>query len=145
MRFQTPQFIDVEDKIFGPLTLKQFIYLAGGLAVIYFLYKFLPFYVSIPIIIPVAAFACALAFFKINNKPFIFMVEAAIKYVTANRLYIWKKVPHATSGNGEEEEGSNASLYVPHLSNSKLRDLSWSLDVKQSLNPAISKDNKTNT
>ena len=30
MMFSVPQFIDVEDKIIGPLTLKQFIYLAGG-------------------------------------------------------------------------------------------------------------------
>ena len=30
MRFQVPQFIEIESKIFGPLTFKQFIYLAGG-------------------------------------------------------------------------------------------------------------------
>ncbi len=30
MRFEVPQFIDVEDKIFGPFTFKQFLYLAGG-------------------------------------------------------------------------------------------------------------------
>ena len=30
MRFEVPQFIEIEDKIFGPLTWKQFIYLAGG-------------------------------------------------------------------------------------------------------------------
>jgi len=30
MRFEVPQFIEVEDKIFGPFTWKQFIYLMGG-------------------------------------------------------------------------------------------------------------------
>ncbi|TSC80302.1 MAG: hypothetical protein G01um101429_152 [Parcubacteria group bacterium Gr01-1014_29] len=29
-QFQVPQFIEVEDKIFGPLTTKQFFYLLGG-------------------------------------------------------------------------------------------------------------------
>jgi hypothetical protein len=31
MQFRVPQFIDIEDKLFGPLTFKQFIYLAGEL------------------------------------------------------------------------------------------------------------------
>ncbi|NCT02072.1 PrgI family protein, partial [Candidatus Parcubacteria bacterium] len=31
MRFEVPQFIEVEDKIFGPLTWRQFLYLSGGL------------------------------------------------------------------------------------------------------------------
>jgi len=30
MRFEVPQFIDVEDKLFGPLTFTQFVYLAGS-------------------------------------------------------------------------------------------------------------------
>ena len=33
MRFEVPQFVDIEDKIFGPLTFKQFIYIAGGAGV----------------------------------------------------------------------------------------------------------------
>ncbi|TSC61742.1 MAG: SsrA-binding protein, partial [Parcubacteria group bacterium Athens0416_74] len=31
MQFQVPQFIEVEDKIVGPLTFKQFVFIAGGL------------------------------------------------------------------------------------------------------------------
>ena len=30
MQFQVPQFIDVENKIIGPLSLRQFLYLAGA-------------------------------------------------------------------------------------------------------------------
>ena len=39
MRFEVPQFIDIEDKIIGPLTWRQFIYLGGGVggAVVIFL------------------------------------------------------------------------------------------------------------
>jgi hypothetical protein len=47
MRFQVPQFIEVEDKIFGPLTVKQFIYLAGGAGLVFILYHFLPTWISI--------------------------------------------------------------------------------------------------
>ncbi|MFM2424198.1 MAG: hypothetical protein RLZZ70_589, partial [Candidatus Parcubacteria bacterium] len=32
MQFEVPQFIEIEDKIFGPLTWKQFLYVGGGLS-----------------------------------------------------------------------------------------------------------------
>src|ERR1700722_10293288 len=92
MQFQVPQFIEVEDKIFGPLTLKQFIYLAGGAGLCFLLYEFLPHIVAIPLMLVAAGFSAALAFYKINNKPFINVVEAAFKYFFASKLYIWKKV-----------------------------------------------------
>ena len=44
MRFEVPQFIEIEDKIFGPFTWKQFVYLGGGIglaAVIFFTMPFL--------------------------------------------------------------------------------------------------------
>ena len=41
MRFQVPQFIEIEDKIFGPLTIKQFIYIAGGAGLCFILFRFL--------------------------------------------------------------------------------------------------------
>ena len=39
MQFQVPQFIETEDKIVGPFTLRQFIYVAGaglGSVILYF-------------------------------------------------------------------------------------------------------------
>ena len=39
MQFKVPQFIDVEDKLFGPVTFKEFVYLAGGAGLIYVIYK----------------------------------------------------------------------------------------------------------
>ena len=62
MEYQVPQFIEVEDKIIGPLTLKQFIYLAGaaGLVVVFFAY--LPFIVAVLLSLPVAGLGAALAF-----------------------------------------------------------------------------------
>ena len=66
-----PQFIEVEDKIFGPFTLKQFIYLAGGAGIVALLLFTLPLIVAILLSIPVAGLAGALAFYRMNNKPFI--------------------------------------------------------------------------
>src|SRR6478736_2632887 len=91
MQFQVPQFIEVEDKIFGPLTFRQFVYLAGGAGLCFIIYRFVPFLFAILLILPVAAFSGALAFYKLNNKPFINVVQSWVKYSMESKLYIWKK------------------------------------------------------
>ncbi|MFA6158500.1 MAG: PrgI family protein [Candidatus Paceibacterota bacterium] len=143
MRFQVPQFIDVEDKIFGPLTLKQFIYLVGGAGLAYLAYALIGnLFISIIFILPIIGFALALAFYRINNKPFIGVLEAAFNYFTGNKLYIWKKVDKAIEKKGEVTDEATTGFYIPKLSDSKLKDLTWGLDIKQSLNPAQNNEGK---
>ena len=144
MRFQVPQFIEVEDKIFGPLSIKQFIYLIGGAGLSFIVYTFVGnLYISIFLILPIVAFALALAFYKVNSKPFINVVEAAFTYYIGSKLYIWKKVDKKIEAK-ESVAGSAPDFYVPKLSDSKLKDLTWSLDIKQSQNPAQNQQGKSN-
>ena len=134
MRFQVPQFIEIEDKIFGPLTLKQFIFLAGGAGLSFVIFRLLPsiVYSFIPIL-AVMAFSFALAFYKINNKPFIIVVEAAFKYFTGSKLYIWKKEERKKAQGAAQEAREYAGIMVPKISDSRLKDLTWSLDIKESM------------
>jgi hypothetical protein len=146
MRFQVPQFIEVEDKIFGPLTFKQFIYLGGGGGLSVALYMLVPKFIAILLIAPVVTLSAALAFYKVNNKPFINVVEAFFKYTIGGKLYIWKKVPKKAAQKATEEAPAYSQVYVPKLGDSKLKDLTWSLDVKESLNPVTpSSDEKIKT
>ncbi|MSU56129.1 MAG: PrgI family protein [Candidatus Taylorbacteria bacterium] len=133
MRFQVPQFINIEDKILGPFTIKQFIYLVGGGGMVYIVYHFLPFYIAIFIIAPIALFVLLLAFAKPNGKPFIFMVQAAIMYALSSRLYLWKRVPRKMTPSDAAKEFGNSAGAVPSLSNSKLKDLTWALDINQNV------------
>lgn len=143
MRFQVPQFIEVEDKIFGPLTIKQFIYLVGGAGLSFLVYSIIGnIYLSLVFILPIVMFSLALAFYKINNKPFINVVEAAFKYFFGEKLYIWKKVDNQVIAKESSPLADISSFYVPKLSDSKLKDLTWSLDIKQAQNPAQSGDKK---
>jgi len=134
MRYQVPQFIEVEDKIFGPFTFKQFVYLGGGIGLSFILWRFFPFFIAILLIIPVLAFSAALAFYKINNKPFIEVVEAALRYVLAGKLYIWRKKPKETIKKEALTEKQGSLVKLPKLSESKLEELSWSLDVNDKMN-----------
>lgn len=137
MRYQVPQFIEVEDKIFGPLTLKQFIYLAGGGGLCLVFFTFLPFYLMIILSLPVMGFSLALAFYEINGRPFIHAVEHAFSYYTSGKLYLWKqKAPQAPTPSAaqtpDQAMGAGGSLVpVPKLSDSRLKDLAWSLNIKE--------------
>ena len=92
MQFNVPQFLDIEDKVIGPLTLKQFGYLAGAGGVIFMIYTVVPnFALFILLSIPVFLLGVALAFVKINGRPFINLVVSFVTYMFKPKLYIWRK------------------------------------------------------
>lgn len=126
MQFKVPQFIDVEDKIFGPFTFRQFAYLAGGGGLVYLCLKLLPLMFGILLAMPIAAFALALTFMKINDKPFIDTVQAFIKYHSHSRLYLWKKQESKTM---QRPADITITPQARALDKSNLQTLSWSLDV----------------
>ncbi len=131
MQFKVPQFLDIEDKIFGPFTFRQFVYLAGGAGLCFILFKLLGFLAgSIPILI-VGGFSLTLTFYRPNNKPFIYMLEAGFNYFIGDKLYVWdKKALSSDRKIGKEPIKPSGLLdHNVKLSGSKLRDLAWSLDV----------------
>lgn len=133
MQFQIPQFIEVEDKIFGPLTFRQFVYLAGGLGLGYLLWRVLPLFISAPLIIGAIALAAALAFMQYNGRPFILAMEYAFSYLVHPKLYLWNNARKRSNARSKKTQAVTASgdVYVPKLSESRLHELSWSLDIKE--------------
>lgn len=127
MEYQVPQFIEVEDKIFGPFTLKQFIYVAGGVGLCAIVLLYLPLWLGVIIAVPVGAFTAALAFYKINNKPFVEIMEAAFNYYIGDRLYLWKKERNQVDAPVAAKPADPVKL---GMTQSKLKDLAWSLDIK---------------
>lgn len=129
MQFQVPQFIEIEDKVVGPLSFRQFVYVAGAIGLAFIIYLFIPRLLAIPLILGALGLGAALAFYKVNNKPFVHFLESWFRYLIASKLYIWKKIPKKPES-GELEVAESSGLYVPKLSDSKLKDLAWSLDVQ---------------
>jgi hypothetical protein len=91
MRFEVPQFIDVEDRIFGPLTWRQFVYVAGAAGAGVILYLSLPFWLFVLLGGPIIALGVGLAFYKVNNRPLAALLEAISSYFRKSRLYLWKR------------------------------------------------------
>lgn len=131
MNFQVPQFIEIESKIFGPLSFPQFIYVVGGVAIAFLFYVAIPyFYIAlIPMILSVLSGA-ALAFYKVNDRSLIFLVQSMIKYYTGSKLYLWKKDVAKKDISVSEK---NPTIDPKKIYGDKLHELSWSLDVKENI------------
>ncbi len=142
MKYQVPQFIEIEDKIIGPLTIKQFVYLAGGAGMCFIAYRFLPFLIAIVLMAVIIALSLALAFYKVNNRNFIELLESMFNFYTKSRLYIWKKEVKQISRNKAPATTALEQIFVPKLSESKLKELSWSLDINENLNPLTGEEGK---
>lgn len=107
MRFEVPQFIEIEDKIFGPLTWRQFLYLGGGIGMGVVLFFVAPFIVFFLVGLPLMILAGALAFYPVNNRPFSFFLEAIFNYLGSSKLYLWK----------QKREIIHKDLFTPHSIN----------------------------
>lgn len=91
MRFEVPQFIEIEDKIFGPFTWKQFVYLAGGIGLSAVIFFAAPFIVFVLIGVPLGGLAALLAFYPVNNRPFSAFLESMVFFYNNSRVYHWRK------------------------------------------------------
>lgn len=132
-QFHVPQFIEVEDKIFGPLTLKQFVYLAGAAAIVIIFYFALSFWLMVLLSLPFVVLAAALAFYKVNSQPFAHVLGNAIAFVFQKKLYLWKKNEPAQNNISALPTEKREGLDIPKLSERSLKDLAWSLDVKEKI------------
>ena len=92
MQFSVPQFVDVEDKIIGPLTLKQFlVLLVGGVIIFVFKGIITNFFLLILASIPVGGIAVVIAFGKVNGRSFGELIFSASSYVSDPRSFVFKK------------------------------------------------------
>ena len=136
MKFRVPQFIDMEDKIFGPLTLKQFAYILGACGFSFLIWVFISIkIIAIILILPTAGLFIALAFFSVNGRPFVDVMESAFKYYTGAKIYIWKQ-PTVESNTPSPDQmakkivtDTTKDVLINKADSNKLREISLGLDV----------------
>ena len=58
------------------------------------------------------------------------MVEAFLSYISSPRLYIWRKEPRKPEHDASKQKSEAPGIYIPPLSESNLKELAWSLDIK---------------
>lgn len=132
-QFQVPQFITIEDRIIGPLTLKQFFYLLGATGVGLLGWRFLYFPLFLILALPIAIFFVAMALAKVDERPFPTVFLNAVNYFAKPRLYLWRHVAEKKKTGQAPPPAESPLTYVSKLSENKLSDLAWSLDIKERL------------
>ena len=91
-QFVVPQFLDVEAKIIGPITARQFLILLGVILIEFIVYKiFLSLVIQLFIGVPVLAAGAIFAFFKVNGQPFHFIVLNMVQTMRKPLLRVWDK------------------------------------------------------
>jgi hypothetical protein len=92
-KFVVPQFIDVEDKIMGPITTRQFVILLADGLFIFIAFKLLESILFIPTAILLLGAGGLLAFMKVNGMPFHFFLLNVIQTMKRPSLRVWDKTP----------------------------------------------------
>jgi hypothetical protein len=91
-QFVVPQFIDVEDKIIGPLTVRQFIIMMVGGFFIFIEFRLADLGLFIFEAIVTAFLVALFAFFKVNGMPFHFFLLNFIATLNRPKIRVWQKV-----------------------------------------------------
>ena len=125
-QFLVPQFIDVEDKIIGPITTRQFVLILGGILMTFLFYKLLAFaYFVVAAILTLGTFA-TLAFARINARPIHFFLLNFLQTIKRPGLRVWNRntfvseVQYVESGKNVEKE---VVVRKDPVTGSRLRDL----------------------
>ena len=90
-QFMVPQFIDVETKIIGPITVRQFILMVIMALIDFICYKIFTFTFFIFLAVLNLAFWGTMAFLRINGQPFHYFLLNLLQTLKKPRLRIWKK------------------------------------------------------
>lgn len=91
MKYTVPQFIDVEDKIIGPLTTRQFLIMLITSGLMFVTYKLVDFTLFAILGILEILLAGVLAFVKINGQPFHYFLLNLTQTLIKPRRRIWDK------------------------------------------------------
>ena len=134
-QFIVPQFIDVEPKIFGPLTVRQFIFMVVGGVIIFLTFRFgdIPLFLFVTLI--VVAIVLLFGFLKINGA---FFHEFLLNLLTTWKkpgLRVWNKKlsddeVRALLKDPVQEKTKPAVKRKELISGSRLAELSLIIDTR---------------
>lgn len=86
-----PQFLEIEDTIIGPITIRQFLEMLVGGLLVFIYYKVFDFSLFAFASIITIVLVLVLAFVKINGQPFHFFMLNFVATLKSPKLKVWRK------------------------------------------------------
>lgn len=132
-QFTVPQFIDVEDKIIGPITARQFIIMLTGFLFIALCYRLFNFTLFVAIGLSIFGISGIFAFLKINGMPFHFFILNFVQTTKRPALRVWNtKLNENIDLDSSEEAKAETASKAPSriLGTSHLAELALIVDTQ---------------
>ena len=130
-QFVVPQFIDVEDKILGPITTRQFIMMIVAGLFLVVCYKL--FDISLFILVALITFGMVglFGFYKVNGRYFHHFLLSVFQLGMKPSLRVWNKFDAEGLGAAPQGEDLSAALEQPHrrFSRTRLAELALEVDT----------------
>lgn len=123
MQFQVPQFIETEDKIVGPMTLRQFIYIGVAAGISFLLFFVVKLWLWFLVTTILATLGAALAFIKVNGRSFLEVATSAIKFYWRPQIFVWK--PRREKGREEAVPEVRSSFSLESLAQGLALKQTW--------------------
>ncbi len=126
-QFLVPQFIDVEDKVFIFMTVRQFLIVLVGSIIIVLSYILADLALFLFTLIIVGGFSLVLAFVKINGQPFHYFLLNIFQTLKKPSLRIWRKDYNVEELNylrRREFKIRKKTRKVKHIEKNRIRELS---------------------
>jgi len=130
-QFIVPQFIDVESKIIGPLTVRQFITFIVGAGLIFIVFKLATFWIAAIEGLIIFGLTGVFAFMKINGRPFHYFLINLFQTVKRPTMKIWSKSDSSVKEKKQKEKKEIKEVFIPkkQLTESRLSKLSLIVDT----------------
>lgn len=135
-KYIVPQFIDIENKIFGPITVRQFVTIAVGAVLIFASYKLADFTLFLFLTVVILLAMILIAFIKFNGQPFhIFLLNIVGTYkkpmlrVWLKEEYKLEKQSRRSKKNDEKEEQKKYFVPKKSVSSETLSELALIIDT----------------
>ncbi len=138
-QFVVPQFLDVEDKILGPITTRQFSIILVDCLVMFIVYKLADLALMILIDLPLLVAGVVLAFVRINGMPFHYFLLNIAQTRLRPDIRVWNKeltdAELIALSKVEPPPPPPPKIYKEAISTSKLSQLALVVNTGGAYNP----------
>jgi len=130
-QFTVPQFIEVEPKIIGPITTRQFLIFLVAALFIFLCYKLFDFTAFVLLSVLIFIISGVFAFLKINGRPFHYFLLNLLQIFKKPSLRVWNHTA-ITLENKEEKNIKYENVLPPdkYFAKKRLAELSLIVDTK---------------
>lgn len=134
MQYSVPQFIDVEDKVVGPFTGKQALFMVIGFGILIVAFTFFQFSFFMIIALPTIIMTLLFAFWKPKGYTVSRWITNIINFSTTPHLYIWRREPESRMFKLTQKKKNNEDIEETKVSKNRIKELAWLLDTSTDVN-----------